>query len=131
MQKFRKLAIIEPERRDFWLWFIDHTRKELVEMACYSNKQIKEAKEQYDKITADKELMSLIIAAEIDEMDEATRIANAEEKGMARGIERGIEKGIEKAKLETAKKMLELGADLEFIEKATGLSKDEIEKLKS
>lgn len=130
LQKFRKLDIMKPERRDFWLWFIDHTRKELVEMACYSNEEVKKAKEQYDKITADKTLMSLIIAAEIDEMDERTRIANAEEKGLAKGMEKGMEKGRQETKYETAKKMLELGLDVEIIKQTTGLSEEEILKIR-
>ena len=118
LQKFRKLDIIKPEKRDFWLWFIDHTRRELVDMACYSNEEVRKAKEQYDKITSDKTLMSLIIAEEIDEMDRNTRIKRAEEKGK------------KEAQKETVKKMLELGAEIDFIEKATGLSKEEILKLK-
>ena len=50
----------------------------------------------------------------------------AEEKGKQEGK---IE-GELNAKRETAKKMLELGAEIDFIEKATGLSKKEILKLK-
>lgn len=48
------------------------------------------------------------------------------EKGIEQGIEQGIEKGIEKGKLETARRFLELGVDIETIEKATGLSENEI-----
>lgn len=38
--------------------------------------------------------------------------------------------GIKKAKLEDARKMLEEKAPMEFIIKVTGLTKEEIEKLK-
>lgn len=45
------------------------------------------------------------------------------------GIEKGIEKGREEQKLEIARNMKILGVDIETIEKATGLSKEEIRKI--
>ena len=55
------------------------------------------------------------------------------EKGMARGIEKGIEKGIEqgieKGKIQYAKKMLELGVDIEIVAKAMDLPVDKAKKL--
>ena len=87
-------------------------------MACVSNERIKEAREQLDKIRADKELMERIRLEEAYETDRITSLANAREEGEV------------KAKRETAKNMLELGAEVEFISKATGLSVEEIEKLK-
>ena len=134
LKKFRKLDIIKPKKKEFWLWFIDHTREELVKMACYSNEEVRKAKEEYDRITADKELMSLVIAEKIDEWDKNAMIRIAREEGIERGMKKGIKKGMEKGKqeanIETAKKMLELGAEIEFIEKATGLKRGEILKLK-
>lgn len=44
--------------------------------------------------------------------------------------EEGREEGKEKAKLETARKMIELGAENSFITKATGLSKEQLDALK-
>ena len=44
--------------------------------------------------------------------------------------EEGIELGKQEDKKEIAKNMLNLGADLNFIAKSTGLSKEEINKLK-
>ncbi|MDU4938210.1 MAG: hypothetical protein E6X34_07115 [Clostridium sp.] len=55
------------------------------------------------------------------------------EKGMARGIEKGIEKGIEqgieKGKIECAKRMLELGVDIEIVAKGMDLTVDKAKKL--
>ena len=81
LQKFRKLDIIKPSKKDFWLWFIDHINKEMIEMACLDNERIKEAKEQYEKITSDKELMYMITMQQIAEWDEATLMNQATEKG--------------------------------------------------
>ena len=44
-------------------------------------------------------------------------------------IQEGIEKGIEKGKIEDAKKMLQLGLNIEQIIEITGLSRDKIENL--
>ena len=60
-----------------------------------------------------------------------------EEKGKEEGIRIGEEKGIQKGKiegkiegkLETAKELLKMGIEIEKIVKATGLEKEEIEKL--
>ena len=47
-----------------------------------------------------------------------------------KGIEQGIEKGIEQEKIEIAKELLNNNVSLDIIMKSTGLSKEEIEKLK-
>ena len=51
------------------------------------------------------------------------------EKGMQAGIEKGMQAGMEKATLDTAKQLKLLGVSLDVIMKATGLSKEEIEKI--
>ena len=61
------------------------------------------------------------------------------EKGIEKGFEKGIEKGIEKGreegvyqnKLETAKKLIEMGLPLENIANATGLNMQEVAQLKA
>ena len=51
--------------------------------------------------------------------------------GIEKGIEKGREEGSYKAKLETAKKLLDMGMPIENIAIATGLTQGEIEKLNS
>jgi predicted transposase/invertase (TIGR01784 family) len=61
-----------------------------------------------------------------------------EKRGEKRGLKRGemygkkvgIEIGIKEAKLEDAREMLKEGLDVEFIQKITKLSKEEILELK-
>ena len=48
-----------------------------------------------------------------------------------KGIEQGIEKGIEQEKIEIVKNMLKDEVDISVISKYTGLSKEEIERLKN
>jgi predicted transposase/invertase (TIGR01784 family) len=45
------------------------------------------------------------------------------------GIKIGEEKGKKQGKIETAKELLTMGIEIENIAKATGLKKEEIEKL--
>lgn len=54
-----------------------------------------------------------------------------EERGIQKGLERGMEKGIEQVKIEVARNLLKMGMDLLAIMQATGLSKEEIEKIKA
>ncbi len=131
LQKFRNLDIMKPKKKDFWLWFIDHTNKELIQMACVTNKEIEEARKQLDKIRANKELMERIRLQEIFEMDEATSLDEAEKRGIKKGIEQGIEQGINQNKKEIAIKLIKLNLPLEQIVTATGLSLAEIQELKS
>ena len=50
-------------------------------------------------------------------------------EGLAKGLEKGIEEGIYSKAIETAKKLIDMNLSIENIAKATGLSKEEIEKL--
>lgn len=74
-----------------------------------------------------KELHKKVIAVKQDqrmEVEYMTLLERDREK-----FEEGIEQGIEKEKHETAKRMLSIKLPIETIIAATGLSKDEIEKL--
>ena len=76
-------------------------------MSCINNEQIKKAREQLNKIRANEELMERIRLEEAYELDENTRLANAEERGEKRN------------KIETAKKMLAENMDIALISKLT------------
>ena len=86
LQKFRKNAIIKPRNKEFWLWFIDYTNRERIELGCLENERIKEAREQLKKITSDKALMNQIIAEEMYERDQNAAINRAKEEGMQKRI---------------------------------------------
>ena len=134
LKKFRKLDIMEPKRKEFWLWFIDHTKKEMVNMSSYSIEEIKKAKAEYEKMIADDpELRHFLIREEFAEMDRAQALSDAREEGLAEGRlegrEEGFDAGRKEKQLETAKKLLKLGVAIEIIIESTGLSKEEIEQL--
>ena len=134
LKKFRKLDIMEPKKKEFWLWFIDHTKKELVEMS-YTLDEVRKAKEEYERMLASNESYKYILMMEdLESMDRAMIRNNAKreglEEGRAEGKAEGRIEGKKENQIEIAKKMLELGAEIDFIEKATGLTKEEIEKIK-
>ena len=60
-----------------------------------------------------------------------SELEEAREQGIEKGIEQGIEKGIEQEKIEIVKNMLKDEVDISVISKYTGLSKEEIERLKN
>lgn len=122
LKKFREEDIMEPKKKEFWLWFIDHTKKEMVEMS-YSLEEIRKAKAEYEKMIEDNpEIQHLLIREEFARWDEQHRRALAEKEGM--------EKGKKEAQKETAKKMLAKGMDIETIIELTGLTEKEILDLK-
>lgn len=122
LKKFRKATIIEPKRKEFWLWFIDHTKKELVDMSSYTIEEIKKAKAEYEKmIEDDPALRHFLMREEFAEMDRKVMIREAQRDGE--------EKGKQVARKETAKKMLAKGMDIETIMEITELTKEEIEEI--
>ena len=51
-------------------------------------------------------------------------------QGVAQGMRQGEARGSRQAKLETARLMLQANCEATFIEKMTGLSKEEVEAIK-
>ena len=110
-------------------------------MACYTEKQIQEAEEQYKKITADEKMMAIIemrerAKREMEEDKYAARKAGIEEgkkagieEGKKAGIEEGKKTGIKESKKEIARKLKETGMEIKQIAEITGLSEEEIDKL--
>ena len=116
---------MELSKMEAWLWFIKHDKKEAVEMACYTEKQIQEAKEQYKKITSDEKMMAIIEVRERARREMLQDNYDAKQEG----IEQGIEHGKAEEKLSIAKKLKQTGMDIKQISEITGLAEKEIEKL--
>ena len=103
---------------------------------CISNNILREYLKRKTK-----EVLNMLVAEYDYETDIAVQRAEEREIAFAEGIERGIEQGISQGieqgisrgsyqtKLETAKNLIDIGLSAENIAKATGLSREEIEKL--
>ncbi len=118
-----------------WMMFLDKPEDMEVVKIMQENEDIKEAKEELDKISQDDILRRMALKADLARRDYNQAMYDAEERGKRAGIEvgtkAGIETGAKKAKLEDARKMLEKGIELNLIIEITGLSREEIEVLKS
>ena len=125
LQKFRKCDTMSTKKKDFWLWFIDYSDKEMVDLACYSEERINEARKQLEELTADRYLMLEILNRQMGEMDESYVREKIEREATAKGLAKGLAEG----KLEVAKAMKKKGMSLETIVEITGLSKEEVEKI--
>ena len=101
---------------------------ELVKMALSKNaKKIKKAYEELEYLSQDKAAREEYDAYQRAIIDEKMKIQYAEEKG----IERGKIEGKKEGKLEIAKKMLKKETDIELIKEFTGLTEEEVNKVKS
>ncbi|MBQ8298292.1 MAG: Rpn family recombination-promoting nuclease/putative transposase [Clostridia bacterium] len=146
LKKFRENAIMNPKKKEFWLWFIDHTNREMIKMGKITEERLNEAYEEYMRITSDKAMMTAIINRQIAEQDEIARNRRAMEagleegrakgraegraEGLKEGKEEGKKEGIKETREEMAKKLLALKMDINQIAEITELSIEEIEKLK-
>ena len=83
------------------------------------------------ELSSDDEMVTMFDQENMHEMIRNTELEEAQECGIERGIERGIKRGFKEKALEIAQNMLKGKMDIKDISKFTGLSIEEIEKLKN
>ena len=121
LPKFRKKDPDMSNKLEQWLCLICD-EEDKIKMAESKNEEIEKAKKELEKLAMnpeDRELYELRLKAIRDEM-------NIRYSGYIDGMAEGEAKG----KTEIAKNMLKENIDIELISKVTGLSQEEIEKLK-
>ena len=126
LPKFRRKSPDMDKKINQWLAFIDNKDKELVKMAESKNKVLKRARLEMDYLTGNEEIQRLEYLREKWRMDYNSGIDWAKKEGENKGKKRGIKQ----AQLEIATEMLKNHIAIELIIKCTGLSKEEIEKIK-
>ena len=149
LEKFRKQNPDMKEEINQWLAFIDMERGDLLEMAKKENKEIEEAMETYETLTGDEEMKRLAEIRLMSMLEEQAALESARENGTREGLRQGKEEGLKQGKeeglkqgkeeglkqgkkeerIEIAKRLLKTPMTIEEIMKATGLAKEEIEKL--
>ena len=116
-----------------WMMFLDNPEDVEVKKIMENNKEIKEAKNELDKISQDEIMRRILLKEKLMRMDMKQMEKEAVEEGMKKGMEKGIEKGkIEgekKEKIETAKRMLEKNIPIETIIEVTQLTEKEINEI--
>ncbi len=122
-----KYADAQPfsDRLTKWSFFFKHAgnpgEEATMEILLKDDPILTQAHEAYEQFNADDELLVLYEAREKRLHDEASRLYTAKQQGLELGLEQGLEKAAQKLKT--------LGATIELIEQATGLTKEQIEKL--
>lgn len=105
-----------------WLEFLIEPESNTVRQLELSDEAIKQAKTELYRLSMDSKEREMYYMREKAIYDEISALENAEKKG--------IEKGIEQGKKEVAKSLLLSNIEIEVISKSTGLTKDEIIKIK-
>ena len=122
-----RLADEVNENMREWIDYFLYEGREVDKMryAIESNSRIEKAHSSYERFTASEELRWAYDARQKAKMDQATMLSHAVKEGEARGEARGEINAFYK----TAIKLKEMGLSFEQIVKATGLDKEEIDKL--
>ena len=97
-----------------WLYFLENPKSERVEKKMKENEGLKEANEKLNGLSEDEKMQRIAWWRQKAIMDEKAIYS----------------KGVQEEKEEIARKMLEEKMDIILISKLTGLTKEEIEKLK-
>ena len=121
--KARRMLKEEPKNElAQWVMFINDPNESEVSKIMEDNKEIKEAMNELEKISKDKELRRVAELREKAIRDEKNGLRHAKEEGIKEGIKEGIE--------QVAKRMLELNIPIQDIIKTTGLQEKQILELK-
>ena len=125
-----------------WMMFLDNPNSKEVLDIMEKDKDIKTAGEKLKYLSKDEEIRRI---AELKEKARRDAVAveqfNREQglkkgleegikQGIAQGIEQGIEQGVKQAKKDMVKNMLCENIDIKTISKVTGISEEEILKIK-
>ena len=100
-----------------WMMFLENPEDVEVTKIMEENENIKEAKEELDRISQDDRLRRIAFKAELERMDHEQLMYEAKRDGK------------KEEKIQIAKNMLKEKVSIEFIIKVTGLSKEEVEQL--
>lgn len=105
-----------------WLIFLENPESERVVRKMEENENLKEAVEKLDRISEDEKMQRIIELRE--------KAIRDEHAIYAKGVDDGVEKGAREEKIKIAKKLLKAKVGMKVIIETTGLTKEEIEKLK-
>ena len=138
--KGKDLCYTGSEKVDYlinWCKLLTTSNKDNVKnISCQimSHKSTNTLMSNMSMLSEENEMVRLYTKLSRREMEYNTLIVEATEKGLKegrqKGLEQGIEQGIKEEKTNIAKKMIKENIETETISKITGLTKEEIAKLK-
>lgn len=131
MPKFFEQVKEIKTKEEAWVAYLSNqlNPKELEEV-FEMNKNIRDVDQLAKEVLEDEELMGAINSEIIRRANDYTAKVGMFKHGVEEGKKEGIKEGTKKSKIETAKKMLKEGCNIDFIEKITELTREEIELLK-
>lgn len=115
-----------------WMLFLDNPEKEEVTRIMEENEDIKEAKEELDRISQDDLLRRKVLNRTLeiaDQLQLKKESKEAREKGLSDGLVTGEKIGIEKEKKSVIKKLHELNIPIEQIAKVVELKEEEVKEI--
>ena len=126
--KLRKLENSEEvsDMLEAWITFIERPTSEIIDRLEMTSSEIKEAKEELIRLSGNDKERERFERRFESLLEQNSLLANAERKGM----QKGIQEGIQKEKIEIARNLIKNGLDDKLILNSTGLSIDEINKLR-
>jgi predicted transposase/invertase (TIGR01784 family) len=130
LPKFRKAKPDLGKPLDRWLIFIEDSPEEVLEMVMKQEPTIAKAEQILEHLGSLDEIRRYYEAREMEIHDEITRITGAREEGFTEGINEGVTQGITREKSDTARKMLLKNMDESLIVEITGLSPEQLHKIK-
>jgi len=118
-----------------WLWLIDGSEEEKVEMSAKENEEINKTVKELNKISQDPDEVAKYEEREWSIMrynvEMKTNRELGEKEGEARGLEIGEKRGIKNEKRNVIKNLHKLNIPIEQIAKAVELTEKEVEKILS
>ena len=130
MEKLKKIWYDKNEleiEKNKYLLMLDMEIKDIKKLP--KDKVVKEYMEKIEKLNNDPMFINWITKEKDEQMIKNTQLYNATQEGINIGINQGISQGMKQEKIEIAKNLLEQNVDISIIMSATGLTKEEIEKL--
>ena len=138
MEKLKKIWYDKNEleiEKNKYLLMLDMEIKDIKKLP--KDKVVKEYMEKIEKLNNDPMFINWITKEKDEQMIKNTQLYNATQEGIniginqgiSQGIKQGINQGMKQEKIEIAKNLLEQKVDISIIMSATGLTKEEIEKL--
>ena len=134
MEKLKKIWYDKNEleiEKNKYLLMLDMEIKDIKKLP--KDKVVKEYMEKIEKLNNDPMFINWITKEKDEQMIKNTQLYNATQEGInigiSQGMKQGINQGMKQEKIEIAKNLLEQNVDISIIMSATGLTKEEIEKL--
>ena len=135
--KLRKLDDSEEisDMLEAWVAFIQNPDSEVVEKLEMSKKEIKEAKSELVRMSGDSKERYMYEKRKESILEKVSLIESAEQKGIEKGLREGLKEGLKegenKKTIEIAKNAINNNLDDNTIQIITGLSLEEIRKLRN